>query len=171
MLPFKQGVRHIVTTCPEIMPEEYDENLSHENTIYEDFGIIYAYLYLPANIETDEGHGKLETLMWYLSNLRFYPEPIQDSEHRISMAGIGMTIMDESVCADALVFDEKMFFRWMRHLTPVLKELGVKIVTVKRSGVDIYEPNSGPRLRSQGLYGSSARPAQKHHWCGCGERL
>lgn len=140
MLPFKKGLQFAMTVCPEMGPEKLDESKEGGNTMFEDFGIVYAYLYLPNGNEVDV-ETKRDVLLWYLNELDQYPEPINDKDSYGYIAPVGWTVTAEGLCNDAMVFDEKAFFRWMRHLTPVLKGLNVKIVTVKRSGTVVYEPD------------------------------
>ena len=130
-----------MTVCPGMSPEKFDESMGGGNTMLEqDFGIVYAYLYLPNGNEMDV-EPKRDALLWYLSELDQYPEPINDGDGYVFMKSAGVTITQEGFCNDVMVFDEKAFFRWMRHLTPVLKGLNVKIVTVKRDGTVVYEPD------------------------------
>lgn len=140
MLPFKDGMQFVMSICPEMAPQKLDENKEGGNTLFESFGIVYAYLYLPNGNEVDVDTRR-EALTWYLAELDSYPQPISDIDTYGYMQMSGFLLAQEGACYDVMVFEEKAFFRWMRHLTPVLKGLNVKIVTVKRSGTVVYEPD------------------------------
>ena len=140
MLPFKEGMQFAMSICPEMAPQKLDESKEGGNTLFESFGIVYAYLYLPNGNEVDVDTRR-DILTWYLAELNSYPRPISDIDTYGYMLMSGFLLAQEGVCYDVMVFEEKAFFRWMRHLTPVLKGLNVKIVTVKRSGTVIYEPD------------------------------
>ena len=140
MLPFKQNLQFAMTVCPEFSPEKKNEEMEGGNTIFEDFGIVYAYLYIPkGNTETDFEE-RMNAFHWYLEHIHEYPDPIGDGEQVNYMKHAGRVFTKDGLCEDIMVFDEKAFFRWMRHLTPVLRGLDVKIVTVKKNGTVIYEP-------------------------------
>ncbi len=141
MLPYKEALELAMTLCPEFSPERLNENMEGGNTVYEDFNIVYAYLYMPKGDNDFDAETRMGTLVWYLQNLEQYPEPIGDGELPVFMKKAGTTITERGYCEDLMIFDEKAFFRWMRHLTPVFKGLGVKLVTVKREGTIVYEPD------------------------------
>ncbi len=148
MLPFKQDLQFAVTRCPEFSPEKKNEELEGGNTIFEDFDIVYAYLYMPKGKSEADFEERMQAFHWYLEHIYEYPEPIGDGEKANYMKHGGRVLTAEGLCEDIMVFDEKGFFRWMRHLTPVLKGLDVKIVTVKKNGTVIYEP--GYRIVAEG---------------------
>ncbi len=143
MLPHKESLTFAMTVCPELSPEKSNEDTEGGNTVYEGFNIVYAYLYIPKERSDFDFDSRMNTLVWYLQNLEQYPEPIGDGDGALSvfMKKAGTVITEHGVCEDLMIFDEKAFFRWMRHLTPVLKGLNVKLVTVKRDGVVVYEPD------------------------------
>lgn len=148
MLPFKQNLQFAMTVCPEYSPEKKNENMEGGNTIFESFGIVYAYLYMPKGNSEADFEERMNAFHWYLEHIDEYPEPIGDGEKVNYMKHAGRTFAKEGICEDLMVFDEKAFFRWMRHLTPVLQGLNVKIVTVKRNGTVVYDP--GYRIVAEG---------------------
>lgn len=148
MLPFKQDLQFAMTVCPEFSPEKKNEDMEGGNTIFEDFGIVYAYLYMPKGNSEGDAEDRMNAFHWYLEHICEYPAPIGDEEKVTYMKHSGRVLTENGLCEDLMVFDEKAFFRWMRHLTPVLQGLDVKIVTVKRSGIVVYEP--GYRIVAEG---------------------
>lgn len=145
-LPLKEKVQTWATVCPEMSPERLIEEPQPNNTLYEEFGIVYAYIYLPTDREEDYGAAKKEVLDWYLSHADEYPQPITlPEEWRIFVKNVGVVFASSGLSEDCMVFDEKEFFRVLRNLAPVLEGLRAKIVTVKRDGVIVYEP--GYRIR------------------------
>lgn len=151
-LPFKEGVQTWATICPEMSPESLSESPEANNTLFEDFGIVYAYIYLPASWADDFGAKKKEALDWYLGHADEYPAPITLPENKeVFVKHVGVVFAQSGLCEDCMVFDEKEFFRVLRNLAPVLTGLGAKIVTVKRDGVIVYEPGYTIRPADSGL--------------------
>ena len=122
------------------------------NTLFEGLGIIYAYLYLPGVTTEEFGAEKKEVLDWYMSHADEYPAPITfPGSWEIFVKNVGVVFTPSGLCEDCMVFDEKEFFRVMRNLAPVLEGLNVKIVTVKRDGVIVYEPGYVIRPADAGI--------------------
>ena len=150
-LPFKENVQTWATVCPEMSPENLPEDPPH-NTLFEGLGIIYAYLYLPGVTTEEFGAEKKEVLDWYMSHADEYPAPITfPGSWEIFVKNVGVVFTPSGLCEDCMVFDEKEFFRVMRNLAPVLEGLNVKIVTVKRDGVIVYEPGYVIRHADAGI--------------------
>ncbi len=140
-LPYKERVHTWVTVCSEMSPENHFEGPLQINTFFENFGIVYAYIFFPG--VTQEGANAERTEIWreYLDGVWEYPQPITLPENKeIFVRRVGMCFSDAGTSVDYMVFDEKEFFRVLRNLSPVLVGYGAKIVTVKRDGVIVYNP-------------------------------
>jgi len=151
-LPFKEETRTWMTVCCEMTPEQPTEKREFDNTIFEPFGIVYAYIYLPGRFLDGLDAWKKEVWDWYFYHAEEYPEPIVRKEDWESFAkNVGITFAPKGICTDCMVFDEQEFFRILKHLAPVLEGLSAKIVTVKKDGVLAYDPGYVIRPEDSGL--------------------
>ena len=141
-----------MTVCCEMTPEQPTEKREFDNTIFEPFGIVYAYIYLPGRFLDGLDAWKKEVWDWYFYHAEEYPEPIVRKEDWESFAkNVGITFAPKGICTDCMVFDEQEFFRILKHLAPVLEGLSAKIVTVKKDGVLAYDPGYVIRPEDSGL--------------------
>lgn len=151
-LPFKEETRTWMTVCCEMTPEQPTEKREFDNTIFEPFGIVYAYIYLPGRFLDGLDAWKKEVWDWYFYHAEEYPEPIVRKEDWESFAkNVGIIFSPKGICTDCMVFDEQEFFRILKHLAPVLEGLSAKIVTVKKDGVLVYDPGYVIRPEDSGL--------------------
>ena len=151
-LPLKAETRTWMTVCCEMTPEEPTEKRDFDNTVFEPFGIVYAYIYLPGRFLDGLDAWKKEVWDWYFYHAAEYPDPIMREEDRENFAeNVGITFSPKGICTDYMVFDEQEFFRVLKHLAPVLEGLNAKIVTVKKDGVLVYNPGYVIRTEDSGL--------------------
>ena len=140
-LPYKEKVHTWVTVCGEMSPENHSEDPFPINTLFESFGIVYAYIFLPGVTQDGTNAERAEIWRDYLDGAWDYPQPITlPDDKEVFARRVGFCFSDEGTSFDYMVFDEKEFFRVLRNLSPVLVAYGAKIVTVKRDGVIVYDP-------------------------------
>lgn len=149
-LPYKEETRTWMTVCAEMTPERLTEDAG--NTVFEPFGVVYAYVYLPGRFMDGPDAWKHEVWEKYIGGADNYPEPITMRDAwRIFARSVGVTFSPHGVCCDYMVTDEQEFFRVLRNLTPVLTGLNAKIVTVKRDGIIVYNPGYAILPEDSGL--------------------
>lgn len=148
-LPYKEKVRDWVTTC-YLMSPEYPSD-SAGSSLFEVFGIGYAYLYFPdSGAEGDSEKRRVWEDYW--TNLSAYPAPVfLKTEAKVFSRGVGMCLAEDGFALDYMVFDERAFFRALRALAPVLTACSAKIVTVKQDEVIVYDPGYVIRPEDAGV--------------------
>lgn len=132
-----------VTTCSELSAICYNSKFAEDFTFA---GIAsYAYVYVPAT--EDETGSKIAVLAEYMSGEDKVPEPlIYKEDFAYAFVNLGVLIcMDgegkvNGVAVDCFIGDDKAFFRFIKILTPVLKNLNARIVVVNDDGVTEYKP-------------------------------
>ncbi|MDE6058944.1 MAG: hypothetical protein K2G44_02775 [Clostridia bacterium] len=130
--PFREKITEGATVCPDI-------SFLTLETLHEAWWMDFcgfAYLYVPHSPAD-----ALETVSWYLANGNLVPEPLRDPEEgglTGGSAGVGFCGEDGFIL-DCFVASEKAFFRRLRIIAPVLQSYGVKLVTVKKEGVTVYD--------------------------------
>ena len=132
-LPFKGDTIEWVTVCCGLGPECPQEG---ERAYLEEAGIVYAYLFFPAN---DGGAEKYRIWDEYISGLSGYPAEMPPGTGLYAKT-VGSCLTGGGIAVDYMVTDEGEFYRVLSALSPVLKGLGAKIVTVKKEGVIVYDP-------------------------------
>lgn len=99
--------------------------------------VSFAYLYIP---RPSDGQGEpLATLLWYFDSFDRAPQ-LADRTNVPSTMGAGLALCGEDgFITDLVVTDERMFFRKLRVIAPVLQSYRAQLVVVGFDGVDAYE--------------------------------
>lgn len=127
--PYRDKVIEGVTQC---------ENFSFMNRETADDAfwlkiVSFFYLYVPR-----AGEEEMKVLTWYLNNFRLVPEPMRIDLVAADYVGVGFC-GEEGFIIDCMVASEKVFFRLLRTIAPVLKALDAKVVAVNGQGVSVFE--------------------------------
>lgn len=140
--PYKKSISG-VSTCFNFA------NICAEPELAEDIGFsgefVYAYLFVPASGENEDA--VYDTVKYYLENEQSVPEPIllkDEFANSFVITGYANCTAEESRgwAFDMFVADEKMFYRYMKILAPVLSHFGAKIVVFGSTGMNVYECGS-----------------------------
>lgn len=133
--PFRRNLREGVTSCcgmSFLSKDVDDEELWWRQTCS------FAYLAIPKQM--DDAELSIQTLSKYCAHLDRVPEPLRDPEDS-RVAGVMIGVGDcgeDGYVIDHLVVSEKMFFRNLRILAPVLMAYRANVVVVNGDGIMAY---------------------------------
>lgn len=137
--PFKSSING-VSSCFNFANVCAEPALAENVEFCDEFA--YAYLFVPASGENEEA--VYDAVKYYLENETSVPEPIllkEDFINSFITTGFAQCTAEESQgwAFDMFVADEKMFYRYIKILAPVLSYYGAKLVVINASGVNVYE--------------------------------
>lgn len=101
----------------------------------------YAYVYVPSTL--DKLDEIVDVLNYYLNNEQNIPEPIL-CKHGFTFSCFSIGICEclaegeEGVAFDFFVADEKMFYRFIKILAPVLSYYNARLVVINSEGQNEY---------------------------------
>ena len=138
LLPYHAARVECMTSVPELTMLSLKDATEGDLWWNRLFGLEYVYLYVPRQI--DDPENPMQTLQWYMSNMKSVPEPLRDpSDTGLSALGFGVSdCAGRGFILEMLVFEEKKFFRTLRILAPVLRAYDARAVVVGSGGVQVY---------------------------------
>lgn len=128
-LPYRDEIGEGMTVCPEL------SFLTRDGVAQAWWldALSFCYIYAP------HGADEIESLMWYLVHSESIPEPYRDPDDLRTVGGFaGMCDCGGGFIIDCYVASERMLYRLLRAIAPVMQAFDAKLVVVDREGVMTY---------------------------------